>query len=93
MKKDSSPFLTLFLHCGVRVTAIIFKHIHLPLCKGLSVYIDLVYRGARVSPTSVCAHVPVDAKFEAPVVHVAGELFDASWEPKRVKTSYPSAML
>lgn len=78
----TSPVLTLLLLCSIRITAVKFEHIHLPVGEGLSIYLDLVQRGAGVAPAGVCTHVPVDPQLEAPVVHVARQFMDASWEPE-----------
>lgn len=80
--KVPSPVLTLLLLCGIRVTAVIFKHIHLPVCECLSVYFDLLHWGAGVASARVRSHIPVDAQLKASVVQVACQLADSSWKPE-----------
>lgn len=85
--------LTLLLLRGIGITAVKFQHIHLPVCEGLSVYLDLVQWGARVTSTGVCAHVPVDPQLETSVMHVACQFRDATWEPEvEQEMLYPSAL-
>lgn len=80
---NSPPFLTLLLLRSVGVAAIKLQHVHFPVSESLSVYSDLVQGGPRVPSTCECAHVPIDTQLQPPVMDVARQVGDPTWEPER----------
>lgn len=77
----SPSSLTLLLIGGVGVTPVQFKHVDAPVSKRLRINLHRVQSGPRVPAARVCAHVSIDAQFQATVVKVTRQLIDATRKP------------